>query len=106
MRTIRECKHCGEEHDLRGFCCRVCKNGLHRYSMTRIDMLNLYESQNKLCLVCDTELEMFVGLAGGVIDHCHETDTVRGILCQQCNIAVGAVENHPEHSKVLEYLGL
>ncbi len=49
---------------------------------------------------------MFVGHNGGVIDHCHETGEIRGILCSPCNIIVGNIELHEDVSKVIEYLGL
>lgn len=29
------------------------------------------------------------------IDHCHETNTVRGLLCRQCNLALGLLRDDP-----------
>lgn len=31
----------------------------------------------------------------GVIDHCHATGTVRGVLCTQCNVALGLLGESP-----------
>jgi hypothetical protein len=32
----------------------------------------------------------------GVIDHCHNTGYVRGVLCTQCNVALGLLGESPE----------
>ena len=101
---MKHCKHCETAFSHPGKMCRVCKDGLYRYNMTRNDQLKLYEQQNKKCYLCDTELEMFNGHRGGMIDHDHKTDTVRGILCNRCNTVVGGLENHKNVKKLLEYL--
>lgn len=103
---MKICKHCGAEHSLRGNECRVCKDGLFRYKMTRKDMVKLHEEQNKKCFLCDTEIEMFKGHSGGMIDHCHTTGKVRGILCNRCNTIVGGFENHNNKDRLLSYLGV
>ena len=101
------CKHCKEEHNLRGSQCRVCKDGLYRYNMTRTDMIALHESQNNLCKLCSKKLELFVGRQGGFIDHCHTTGKVRGILCNRCNTIVGGLENTEVNiQELLRYIGI
>jgi hypothetical protein len=92
INQVTKCKHCGVEHKLRGYSCTVCKNGVTRYKMTRLDMIALHEKQNKKCAICEKELELFIDRKGGFIDHCHITGTVRGILCITCNTAVGQIE--------------
>lgn len=89
---------------MRGNECRVCKDGLYRYSLNRLDMIALHESQGKKCAVCDTALEMFVGRKGGFIDHCHKTGRVRGILCNRCNTVIGGIEN-ADLQRMLKYIG-
>lgn len=103
---MKTCKHCGVEHNLKGNECRVCKDGLFRYKMTRNDQLALLESQNCKCALCETKLEMFVGRAGGFVDHCHTTGKVRGILCNRCNTVVGGLENKSigNINKILDYI--
>ena len=103
---MKICKHCGSEHTMRGNECRVCKDGLFRYKMTRNDMLKLHEQQNGRCFLCETDIEMFKGHSGGMIDHDHKTGKVRGILCNRCNTIVGGLETHKDVSKILEYLGV
>lgn len=110
--TVKTCKHCGEVPETTGVGlgnqCRICKNGLYRYGMTRTDMLKLHESQNRQCFICETDIEMFRGTAGGNIDHCHTTGKVRGILCSACNTTIGGIEAHlkihDDISRLLEYI--
>lgn len=90
---------------MRGNTCRVCKDGLYRYNLTRLDMLAIHEKQNKCCALCKTKLELFVGREGGFVDHCHKTGKVRGILCNRCNTVVGGLEN-ANIPLLLEYIGV
>lgn len=40
-----------------------------------------------------------------LIDHCHKTGKIRGILCHKCNLFAGQVENYRNHFLgILEYL--
>jgi hypothetical protein len=103
---MKKCKICGESHKINGNVCRICKDGLYRYNMNRLDMLKLFESQNKKCYLCDKEMEMFSGHKGGMIDHDHETGKVRSILCNRCNTVVGGFESHTNKKKLLDYLGV
>jgi hypothetical protein len=89
------CKHCSHSisPSLKGAACRVCKNGLFRYGMTRVDQIRLYESQDKKCHLCSKDINMFGHHDGGYIDHCHTTGKIRGILCQKCNTMMGHLDN-------------
>ena len=104
---MKLCKHCGIEHNLRGNQCRVCKDGLYRYDMTRNDMLAMHKAQNCKCALCEKDIEMFAGRDGGFVDHCHTTGKVRSILCNRCNTVVGGLENKEiDLQKLLEYIGV
>lgn len=35
------------------------------------------------------------------VDHCHNTGDVRGVLCSDCNIAIGHAEDNPTRLRVL-----
>jgi hypothetical protein len=93
---MKNCKHCGDvlnESKRNGYSCNTCKNGLDRYNLNKLDMLNLHQSQKGKCKLCSEEVDMFVKYHGGYIDHNHDTGKVRGILCHPCNISVGYLEN-------------
>jgi hypothetical protein len=54
------------------------------------------------CAVCSSEAEDHHGL---VIDHCHDRGVIRGLLCQGCNLALGAVKDAPDTlRKLADYL--
>ena len=103
---MKICEHCEIEHPNKGKACRICKDGLYRYNMTRNDMLELYEEQGRVCRLCDKDIKMFNGHEGGFIDHCHETDTIRGILCNRCNTIVGSLETHKDIPRIIDYIGV
>jgi hypothetical protein len=102
----KACKYCETEHTLRGAACRVCKDGVFRYGMTRLDQMKLYKDQEKKCKLCDSEITMFDGHRGGFIDHNHLTGKVRGILCNRCNIVVGGLETHSNPERLLKYINI
>ena len=103
---VKECKHCGTEHTLRGLACRVCKDGLYRYGMDRTQQVKLLETQDFKCKLCSIEVELFQGPRGGMIDHNHITGEVRGVLCNRCNTIVGSLENHVDAEKVFAYIDI
>ena len=46
-------------------------------------------NQNNSCLLCRTEFSDTWGANAPVVDHCHNTGKVRGILCNECNRGLG-----------------
>lgn len=94
---MKTCKHCGIELDEikhSGYQCYPCKNGLERYNMNRIDMVEMHVKQEGKCLLCSKPVTMFTRRKpdSGYIDHNHETREVRGILCHPCNTSLGYIE--------------
>lgn len=69
-----------------------------QYGMTYEDYWKMYHSQNGECKICNRK--PVVGNTGSkrplVVDHCHDTNKVRGLLCNQCNIMLGMAQNRPE----------
>jgi len=58
---------------------------------------DLLKQQNYCCKICSIELELNgqrTGNAVACIDHCHETNTYRGILCTSCNKGLGLFKDN------------
>jgi hypothetical protein len=55
-------------------------------------------SQGGGCAICGVKAEAGVPKTRMVVDHCHKTNTVRGILCDLCNTAIGKF--HDDISKL------
>ena len=56
-----------------------------KYGLTEADFNRMFAEQGGRCLVCDQTKRL-------VVDHCHRTNLVRGLLCHKCNIAIGVLE--------------
>lgn len=72
---------------------------LRRTHCTQETLDKLREDQQGLCAVCgnpETKRSMSGGIRDLSIDHCHETKTVRGLLCMKCNLAIGHMNDDPE----------
>jgi Recombination endonuclease VII len=82
----------------------------HLYNMGLADYDKLYQSQDGKCAICRTDIQRHsVGAKNGIktahIDHCHATDTVRGLLCSNCNHLLGQAKDNIEILKAaIKYL--
>jgi hypothetical protein len=79
--------------------CRSCMALRQRYNMSKADRNAMHKEQGGTCLTCDVPIE-FTGLGAkgfnsAVIDHCHDTGKVRGMLCRCCNLALGNIKDNP-----------
>lgn len=113
---LKICKECGIEKNISDFYqgrkdCKNCKNAKarqwrkdnpqnterhlarmrertkeRRYGVTQEQFDQMLLNQNNKCKICDIE---FNGSKFTHIDHCHKTNTVRGLLCNNCNMALG-----------------
>lgn len=54
----------------------------------------LFEQQGGLCGSCQEPKEL-------VVDHCHSTGTVRGLICSGCNLAIGHLSDDPKKALLL-----
>jgi hypothetical protein len=56
----------------------------------------IIETQSGRCVICQTALSHEQGKRTSPhVDHDHTTGKVRGILCGNCNIALGAAKDDP-----------
>ena len=61
------------------------------YGLSWEDFERMRTEQNLSCKVCNThESELTKGLC---VDHCHITGVVRGLLCTNCNTAIGLLKD-------------
>ena len=123
---MKKCSKCGETKPYERFhkrktssgyrgVCRDCRNKAQRhtyssekrrdwhlrktYGISLQEFNNLVTSQGGVCAnrACDKPAE--------VVDHNHETEDIRGILCNGCNTAAGLAQDNPEVVRGLaEYL--
>lgn len=127
------CSFCGAEFKARRhssevrYCSAVCKNtarnrdgrGQHsvrrwqfktKYGISIEDYESLRESQGRACAICGrTDPIGRVSKFGPDywlhVDHDHETGNVRGLLCSNCNQAIGLLgENVDNVRRVVSYL--
>lgn len=75
--------------------CRTCENKRKRkthlqrtYGLSEEDSNKLLERANKVCEICRKQDQL-------VIDHCHDTNKVRGLLCHKCNLGIGHFQDSP-----------
>jgi hypothetical protein len=73
-----------------------------KYKIT-LDQFNaLLLKQNNSCPIC---LRFFIDKVAPCVDHCHVTNNVRGILCRQCNAAIGQLGDNEEClQRAVDYL--
>jgi hypothetical protein len=65
-----------------------------RYGITPEQRSELLEGQDGLCAACYEE-------PATDIDHDHRTGQVRGLLCRDCNLALGHLKDDPERIALL-----
>ena len=74
---------------------------MRNYGITIEEYDNMFAAQNGICAICgkpQNGKRLFV-------DHNHETDKVRGLLCQNCNIALGHMGDDAQLLiKAIDYL--
>lgn len=94
----RPCAVCGDEFEGQGrrrTCSASCNGRLEllgRYGLTPSSFADLLAAQSGRCAACGGEF----GVKGPQIDHCHENGHVRGVLCGNCNLALGHVKDDQE----------
>ena len=71
---------------------------LYGITVAQYEALSL--AQGGRCAVCN-EAETVIHHGNGQVkrlsvDHCHNTNKIRGLLCQRCNQVLGACKDNPE----------
>lgn len=77
------------------FCSIQCKRAARGHGLRHAPQFAHFD---KLCAICGA-IEQLVG------DHDHKTGTPRGILCRNCNLAIGNMSDNPERlRRAADYL--
>ena len=81
----------------------------HRYGITIAEYDAMVAEQGGKCAICKQPPGKNVRAHWGgklCVDHCHDTDGVRGLLCNDCNLAVGYAKTEETALAMVEYLRL
>lgn len=70
---------------------------VRKYGLTMADFEALLQKQGGVCAICG-------GAPNGPgkrfhVDHCHNSNKVRGLLCGRCNTAIGLLGDDPERAE-------
>jgi len=77
---------------------------IKKYDLTLEEFNILLESQNGGCAICGYS-DRSVPKYFPIVDHCHITGKVRGLLCANCNHALGKFKDNPATlRRAAEYL--
>jgi len=104
------CKECQRKYeDVRRVECQEQIRAINlkkSYGMTYEQYLSLLIDQSYSCKICARQLE--VGGAKTLrphVDHCHSSGSVRGILCNSCNRALGYFKDNTQTlANAIKYL--
>ena len=65
---------------------------IRKYDLDAEGYKKLHDSQNGVCAVCFSDNNG----KNMDVDHCHDTNQIRGLLCRSCNLLIGHAKNDPE----------
>lgn len=89
VKARQERNHKRHYHERKG---RIREGFLKRtYGITTVEYEALVAKQNGLCAICNQLPARDLRLA---IDHDHITGKIRALLCNDCNLVLGHVENN------------
>jgi len=66
------------------------KNFKDRYGIGIEEYEALKDQQDGKCSICETEGHVLY------VDHCHDTQKIRGLLCHKCNTGIGMLQDSIE----------
>lgn len=69
-----------------------------KFSITKEEAAKL--AAHKRCDICKAPR----GKQRFHVDHCHRSGKIRGVLCRECNLALGHVEDRKRLAKIFRYL--
>ena len=92
------------------YCC-ACTHLKRKYGVTVPERQFILDKQKGKCKLCKTPIAFSgkkyrsYGDKDAVLDHCHDSDKIRGVLCGPCNLGLGFFRDDIERLKsAIEYL--
>ena len=88
----KNCIACGDEFIVHGnkkaqvYCGPDCQRLYLVYGISKKDRDSFLDKQGGVCAICKSKKPLSV-------DHCHATGHVRGLLCTECNTAIGTMSD-------------
>jgi hypothetical protein len=101
MDDFKRCSHCaidkhvsqfykdGDNFKTKCIDCIKARSTQKKYKIARNVYESLAKGQEYKCAICKSETEL-------VIDHCHKDGYIRGLLCSNCNKALGMFKDDIE----------
>ena len=86
-----KCKHYKDGLEVRCTDCDYDKKLQKLFGITLTDYNELLTKQNHVCALCGKRPKK----KRLSVDHCHKTGKVRGLLCGNCNTAIGLFKDNP-----------
>lgn len=73
-------------------------NVRHKFGLSAEQYNKMIVDQNNLCFICKKpETKTYKGKPYALaVDHCHTTGKIRKLLCHNCNVTLGRVEDNTE----------
>ena len=68
----------------------------HRYGITIEQYNEMHKAQGGKCGICSSDKPGRKGVKNFMVDHCHKTKKIRGLLCHTCNVLLGNMKDKPE----------
>ena len=99
------CERCDRPAQKGGFCTKhytahrkhMRESWRYRtYGLSPEDFLTWLTSQGKQCAICKVELDSSTRRLTPNVDHCHQSNRLRGILCGHCNLVLGNAKDDPK----------
>lgn len=111
----KKCLACNDLFSVSGnakaqkYCGLKCQKMHLRYGIDEYKYEDMLISQNYTCAICknpETATDIRTGKIYELsVDHCHTTGQVRGLLCTNCNTAIGALQDSiPNLLSAIDYL--
>jgi hypothetical protein len=65
-----------------------------KYGLGAADYRRMLAAQGGVCAICRRKAKRWL-----CVDHCHETQQVRGLLCDKCNTALGLFDDDADRMR-------